>query len=645
MSADSPGYELPRALAPLPGESLRGLLLRLSYRLERQPAQIAAVCGLMTSVRPASGYLLELPIPLAHQVGRTLRLSADEAQSLTLSSLTDTQPPPASTRSDVRHTFLTSGSNWSFTLSSRFCPQCLHGDGSPIQEAFGGAWKLRWHLPTAFTCPQHHCLLESGCPECRQPPNGVVQRHRSLIQSPAVSGLHPAQCRHILPPTIRPKPGSRGHIRACGTRFDESQGAADKGMPAEDIKRLINLQLRMDQRLRGGPGEPSQASYLPDLAMATLLIKLSWPLGSTLLPSEPLKASLDAHAAPAAALAAARRSDNPTPAGRLIGLRNLPNDAAQCGALLLAAEALLDNSDATSLSARVQPLARSARERAPAYVGRALNKIGVSPALAQAAARRVHAFPEAPTPRAMAPAGTFQLHNVPPFLPKPWFDAYFADILERLPHVTGFTVRRLRRGASLRLAEIASGLPWTQCATALDISAHSTRSAINALGRDLGPHHLWPMFESAVAEVARGLGKDSNPIDFTHRRRALVDWRLPLQHWLMLVANLPMLQRLRTKADSNPGTVFIWSEATSAEHYHSPLVKTLRDDTRAATELATEAGRFYKALPPSGGWRRLHRRLDMYAAELAGACDRGEHLLVDVGSLLRRENDIERSSF
>src|ERR1019366_843507 len=51
---------LPRSLDPLPGESLAGYLLRLSFRLGVPPGQVAAITGLTTGTGtiPASRMLI-----------------------------------------------------------------------------------------------------------------------------------------------------------------------------------------------------------------------------------------------------------------------------------------------------------------------------------------------------------------------------------------------------------------------------------------------------------------------------------------------------------------------------------------------------------------------------------------------------------
>lgn len=98
-------------------------------------------------------------------------------------------------------------SPWVFTSASRYCPQCLAGDGSPVQRQHGGAWHNTWPLPVVL----HYRLLEHLCPSCGQSamsesPGSAV----FLIPHSTSSGLHPAQCRAVL----RPERGARAPASA-----------------------------------------------------------------------------------------------------------------------------------------------------------------------------------------------------------------------------------------------------------------------------------------------------------------------------------------------------------------------------------------------------------------------------------------------
>ncbi|MFF2361177.1 TniQ family protein [Streptomyces sp. NPDC058122] len=629
-------HGLARSLVPLPGESLPGLLLRLSYRLERTPHRIAVLCGLNKGYRIPGPHLLKLPEALANRTSHCLQLSSAETDSLILHSLAGTYLPLALTPISKRLTHPKMGANWTFNLSSRYCPDCLRGDSSLIQQTLGGPWKLRWHLPTTFACPDHHRLLQNKCPVCDKLVNGFTSNRGGLICSPGISGLHPAQCRNLLDSGIQPRPGSQKHIHPCGARVDQTSTATRFALPDEDTDRLLALQIRLDQSMEDGAFKTQEVGYLSDLILAVILIKLSWPLGSKLLPSDALRSSLDAHAAPISAMAKAQQA-SPNSAGRLAGPRNLPQEAAPCGALLLAAESLLGNRDAEQLHDRVQPLARVAHERTPVYLSGVMASMNNSPAMSRAAALRPHGFPEGPLRRPRAPHNSFQIENVPAFLPEPWFDLHFAEFMNNMPHVNPWTTRQLRRGAALRLAEMASGQPWYRCTSALGIPNKSARSTISLLERTLGPERLWPAFEGTVAEIAIKLSKAART-DYANRRRTLADWRLPQGDWMAL-CDLRLLRNLRAKEDPGPGTVFVWSEATSAEYLHSPMVRALEYGTGPRASMTRAAGRLYGDHRPKGDKQKLQQRLKLYAAQIARACDLGLTLQVDVATLVKRANE------
>ncbi|MEV0537702.1 TniQ family protein [Kitasatospora sp. NPDC050463] len=44
--------------------------------------------------------------------------------------------------------------DWLFNKVPRYCPRCLAGDGTAIQQ-HGAPWKKAWPLPVAFVCPVH----------------------------------------------------------------------------------------------------------------------------------------------------------------------------------------------------------------------------------------------------------------------------------------------------------------------------------------------------------------------------------------------------------------------------------------------------------------------------------------------------------
>src|SRR6266446_4952367 len=191
---------LPRSLIPIPGESLPGFLLRLSCRLNQPPAKIAKLTGLA----PGGASGARIPVILLAGVPETdsstftrmTRLTGAQAAQLGTGTWQERYPPViASPESKARGARRLDG-RLILAPATRYCPECLAGDGSAIQEAFGGPWLKAWHLPVVFACPAHRRLLEHLCPECGQVIRGRRPgRNAALLPAMLASGLHPAQCR------------------------------------------------------------------------------------------------------------------------------------------------------------------------------------------------------------------------------------------------------------------------------------------------------------------------------------------------------------------------------------------------------------------------------------------------------------------
>src|SRR6266545_7512392 len=140
---------LPRSLDSLPGESLAGYVLRLAHRLDRSPGRIAVLTGLGRGSTRADrstavpvGRLLHLDTATAARFAHATRLSAQEVAGLCLDNLRQHYPPldlDYQAAGSRQANGIRGLASWVFTQSTRYCPQCLAGDGSPIQQAHGGA--------------------------------------------------------------------------------------------------------------------------------------------------------------------------------------------------------------------------------------------------------------------------------------------------------------------------------------------------------------------------------------------------------------------------------------------------------------------------------------------------------------------------
>ncbi|MCX5006739.1 TniQ family protein [Streptomyces sp. NBC_00638] len=627
---------LARSLEPLPEESLPGFLLRLAYRLHRSPARVAHLCGLETNGQRRIGadHLLELPTERAAEFARVTGLSVPEVQDLGLRRYTGTFPAlqtgrdSASRQSRVRQGVFGSisqfyESTWAANLSSRYCPQCLAGDGSPVQKAFGGPWILRWHLPFVFACTTHRQLLHDQCPNCRSGLAHPYEGRATLITQPGNTHvLHPLQCRNLL--TDQREGGARPH--PCGARLDEAEGHSLDTLPKEDHKRLLELQQRLDARLSLRPTEneerqPPRTPSVQDLVHVAQLIKLSWPAGRSLVSSDTLATLIDSHAGP---LHAELRTPQPRSTSRFSVLWAAPNDSAQCGALLLTAEAVLRTADGSAqLRSLIRPMARFAFEHAPAGASRSFfSRPGFSPTLARAMVRQARGFHAAgPLEYANLRVASRDCHfaaeEVPSHLPQSWYDKYFGDFVDHVPHPNLYTIRHLRRAAPLKLVEMTAGGSWLQCARALDIPESRARSALTKLRHQFGGNALWKRFEDVTEQLACHLDDLPQRIDYAHRRQALADWQMPRADWTALVEGLPQARRFTARYGTSLGTVLVWTEATQSDYLLCPLFQRLRTCGASPDFLIDEISHFFNQ---KGIRLELLRRIGDYTTNIDTHC-------------------------
>ncbi|WP_405424418.1 TniQ family protein [Streptomyces erythrochromogenes] len=370
QQTDPGARPFPLSLDPLPDESLPGYLLRLSHRLGMTPSQLAIMTGLLPT--PSIGHMyFQIPARLLINLcdtdrgatfGLVTKLSTEEVTDLTLAPLGARYGPlnlDVMRRDELA--YLAVHNPWVFTASTRYCPECLAGDGSTIQEELGGSWQRLWRLASVFACLKHRRMLIHECPGCRHPIHADLQR--SLIPRIGDATLHPTQCRRTTGPIPR-----RGVLPpVCGMPLS----CISTGKETAPPEPYLNLQSRLlalltsvtDPRPMSAGTPVTTAEYFADLHLLTALILLSWPHTRELNPvsegDEAIAHEVDRRLAEVAQNAAARGRK-----GTALYWNNPPADSATCAALLGIAERLLGY-DRTTAEQLIQKLLAASTKADP----------------------------------------------------------------------------------------------------------------------------------------------------------------------------------------------------------------------------------------------------------------------------------------
>ncbi|WP_405144385.1 TniQ family protein [Sphaerisporangium sp. NBC_01403] len=564
---------LPRSLEPLPDESLPGYLLRLAHRLERTPSRIALLTGLTAPTRGGDGHvpasaMLHLDPGTAAKFARAARLTSVEVADLCIDRYRHRYPPLDFASADLRRRAgdLARKSLWISTASTRYCPQCLADDGTPLQRAHGGGWKQAWRFPLVIACPLHRRILLHVCPQCEQPAHSTVLR--ALLPRMGDVGLHPAQCRN----TVRPAGRWALQPPACGARLD-TQLEPDRGIDDVTLVQILDQQQRMlDALLPGGAVPTAHArDLLGDLITLTTLIKMSWPtIGDGLVPAR-LHTYVNEHVEKARTAVHERRL-NQTRNELFQPLRQPPSDPITCAGFLLAADQLIGQAP-RGLREAIAPMLDRLSSREPRALYLMQSRAACSPRLRAALTTQRGGFHAVTRTRARPAASghhRFEARHVPQFLPQHLSDRYLAG-------VEGISHKLLRRAASFKLIELAGGGTWIDAAETFQIPITTARSTL-AHVRRWSTQNL-ATFADAIDSIAEELDSSvgSGAIDYQARRRILRDWSIPAEDWQRLLTELTVTIKLGRPTELGDrkrrvASVLVWTQITQGEHLFAPLV-------------------------------------------------------------------------
>lgn len=561
---------LPRSLVPLPGESLPGFLLRLSFRIGLPPAVLAEVTGLAPAGRGPrlpTVLLTEIPEPASRAFASMTRLTSGQAAQLSLASWQGRYPMPA-----VGEGHRPLAGRRVLAPATRYCPDCLAGDGSAIQESLGGPWLKAWHLPVVFACPAHRRLLEHLCPECGQPVHGRRPgAYPAILPAMRAAGLHPAQCRTERVPARR-----QHQPVCCGARLDQT------GNPREADPRLTALQGKILDLLDPGgtvgtvsAGMPATpAGYFADLCELGLLACWTWPAARHLAPSPDTASAIDEH------VASLRRQETSPGSAARVRLDPPPADAAASAGLAYIADRVLGGSTGDVRGFLRQFLPPSPRKANRTYWGlRVLrSKIPCSEGLRTAYDPLLRNFtrPLRGRRNAVLRPERWGPENIPAFLPPGWHDRHFTPI-------AGVNPMFVRRTAALRLVQMVAGGSLGEAAGFLGIASTDTTWENKArIYSGAGFVHTGARrqpdpqsFETALSGLARELDDPATVlVNYQHRRHALKNWCIDEDAWIQLAGRLlpvpgPHQPELGDRK-RQIASIYVWTQVTSGEHYFAP---------------------------------------------------------------------------
>lgn len=572
--------------------------------------------------------LISLSAERRHTLATMTKATAAEISAMLLDTYGNRYPPaqPSTTGRN--------GANqqhrWLFMHSTRYCPQCLAGHNNPLEQAFGGAWKISWRLPPVFACLEHRRFLEHVCPACKSLVLHTATRNGSKhMPRWRENALHPAQCRAFVD-------------GLCGHRLDQKLDSVKQLPPTyrKFQKFLLDL-LAPDgpEKIKVLGHEATPAHYFNDLRSACHLLRTSWPNSRHLLDDPELIASLEAGLVDSAGNISQSRfvrtiSDTPQLAAR-------PH-----AALLMTADRLLRSPDPDAFAGHLRLLTNA--DCRPSKVGwtRAFldNRPDCSEGFLRAVSSVVHTYSWGNLARNLKEpvrATRFRPEHIPQFLEEHWYQRYFS-------HMEGIAIVHLRRTVALRLCQAASGGAIQKAADRMSLFLGDP--AITARIADSPKRvHRWarnrpnPLeFEAAIRDLAAELDARDNLIDYERRRKSLTEWCIGPQPWQEIKTRIAVpggghapgggFAKDLTDRKRNIASVILWALVTQGEHVFAPTPICDQQDPQTQKKWrmsvdAVWARMRHRTTRPTDA--QLITALNEYAAYLIPIIDRGETPAID----------------
>jgi hypothetical protein len=546
------------SLDPLEGESLTGFVLRLAHRLYISPHELARLTGLTEQDRlgrPRASLSTLLTPAQINRFAATTRLAPREVRAMTLEPLASRYPPAARSLNEARagKVYSVHTDGWLFATTARYCPRCLAGDGSDIQNTHGGPWQILWRLPVVFACPLHKVFLEHLCPHCRKPVNSSSRAQ--LFPRPAATGIHPAHCRSS---TIQNAPTTR-HGAPCAGPLTHDQRHHYRPEPA-----LLTLQHKILGLL--GPGRPKRTAqqYFTELILLAALVMISWPRIQAIGTTRSLAAAVDRH------LAIQEGADS-----RPYRSNGAPLDTRACAGVLQVADRILTADNLREALSSLAPEENRTRSGIPPTRHLIWDK-SFNKHRSECSERfQLAADTVVPTFRRTGKGGHrlpstgvgYRPEHVPACLPQALAERHLHFLSEVTPKMR-------RRSASVFLVRRARGGSLHEAAQFLGISTpDSFIGYTNLLNRHLRARGTARDFERALDAIAAEL-LAGPVIDYQRRREALTSWTLEPENWQYMLTQLPVLAHRRKPLIDDRRrlavSVYIWTRVTGGEPDFAP---------------------------------------------------------------------------
>jgi hypothetical protein len=554
------------SLDPLEGESLAGFALRLAHRLHISPQELARLTGLTEQDRLGRARALlstRLTPAEIKNFAATTRLDPREVRAMTLEPLASRYPPAARSVANARagKVYSTHMDGWLFATTARYCPHCLTGDGSDIQNAHGGPWQILWRLPVVFACPAHKVFLEHLCPHCHKPVNS--SNKAQLFPRPAATGVHPAHCRSsTAQDVLTTRSGA-----PCGAPLTHDPLRHHRPGPA-----LLALQHKILRLLRpGGPKRPAQ-QYFTELILLVGLVTISWTRIQALGTTRQLAAAVTRH------LAIHEGTDS-----RPYRSAGAPVDALACAGLLQITDRLLTAGDLREALSPLAPEENRTRSGIPPTRHLVWDKNFKKQRSACSERFQFAADAIVPTFRRTGKGGLrlpstgvgLRPEHIPAFLPQVLAERHLSFLSDIVPKMR-------RRSASVFLVRRARGSSLNEAAQFLGISTPDQRIGYTGLlNRHLRAHGTARDFEQALDAITAEL-LAGPAIDYPHRREALASWTLEPENWQRILAQIPVPTGHRKPISDDRRrlavSAYIWTRVTEGEPDFAPCPPHIAPD-------------------------------------------------------------------